>query len=58
MIYLLSSMPTDTKLKNRGATMKRKALSKNHSRRSFKAASGHHKLNGVNPRKMRGGLRL
>jgi len=38
--------------------MKRKPLSKKSSRRSFKATSGHHKLNGMNPRKMRGGIRL
>jgi hypothetical protein len=38
--------------------MRRKPMSKAHSRRSFRKASGVHKLNTTNPRRMRGGIRL
>lgn len=38
--------------------MKRKPLSKRASKKSFRKASGVHKLNFINPRKMRGGIRL
>lgn len=38
--------------------MKRKAMSKSHSRRSFRKATGIHRVNSLNPRKFRGGIRL
>jgi len=38
--------------------MKRKPMSKNHSKKSFKKSAGTHGLNTANPRKMRGGIRL
>jgi len=38
--------------------MKRRIMSKRASKRTFKKASGTHKLNTLNPRRMRGGIRL
>lgn len=38
--------------------MKRKPMSKGHSRKVFKKATGVQKLNNLNPRKFRGGIRL
>lgn len=38
--------------------MKRQALSKYKSRRTFKKNTGIHKVNHINPRNMRGGIRL
>jgi len=38
--------------------MKRKPMSKGHSKKSFKKATGVHTVNSLNPRKMRGGIRL
>lgn len=38
--------------------MKRRPMSKKQSKKVFKATSGTHGLNKVNPRKMRGGIRL
>lgn len=38
--------------------MKRQAMSKNASKRTFKKATGIQKMNSLNPRTMRGGIRL
>lgn len=38
--------------------MRRKPLSKAISKKSFKKASGIHPKNRINPRRMRGGIRL
>lgn len=38
--------------------MKRRKMSRGHSRRSFKKATGIHKANTLSPRKFRGGIRL
>lgn len=38
--------------------MKRRALSRSKSQKVFKKNTGIHKLNGINPRRMRGGIRL
>lgn len=38
--------------------MKRKSMSRGHSRRVFKKNTGVHKANSLNPRKFRGGIRL
>lgn len=38
--------------------MKRRSMSKRSSRRSFKKNTGVHSVNHVNPRNMRGGIRL
>lgn len=38
--------------------MKRKPLSRKASQRSFRRASGIHGINKLNPRRMRGGIRL
>lgn len=38
--------------------MRRKKMSYGKSRRHFKKNTGVHKLNSVNPRRMRGGIRL
>jgi len=38
--------------------MKRQKLSRSSSKRQFKRSSGTHKLNSVNPRIFRGGIRL
>lgn len=38
--------------------MKRRSMSNRHSKRSFKKATGVHKVNSLNPRRMRGGIRL
>lgn len=38
--------------------MKRKIMSKRASKRNFRKASGTHKINVANPRRMRGGIRL
>lgn len=38
--------------------MKRKPMSKGSSQRTFKKASGVHKVNNMDPKKFRGGIRL
>lgn len=38
--------------------MKRRSMSRNHSRKTFKKATGVHSVNNLNPRKFRGGIRL
>jgi len=38
--------------------MKRKTMSKDSSRKSFRKNTGIHGLNNLNPRKFRGGIRL
>lgn len=38
--------------------MKRRAMSRKHSKKTFRKATGIHKLNNANPRRMRGGIRL
>jgi len=38
--------------------MKKRPMSKGESRRSFKKNTGVHKMNTLNPRIMRGGIRL
>lgn len=38
--------------------MRRKPLSKSHSRKSFRKNTGIHGVNKLNPRKFRGGIRL
>lgn len=38
--------------------MKRKPMSRSKSRKVFKKNTGIHKINSLNPRKMRGGIRL
>lgn len=38
--------------------MRRKPMSKSHSKKVFKKNTGVHKVNKLNPRKMRGGIRL
>lgn len=38
--------------------MKRKPMSKSSSKRVFKKNTGIHKVNALNPRKFRGGIRL
>ncbi|QXP08277.1 MAG: hypothetical protein [Arizlama microvirus] len=38
--------------------MKRRKMSKNVSRKVFKKNTGIHKVNSLNPRKFRGGIRL
>nr|QJB20855.1 MAG: hypothetical protein [Microvirus sp.] len=43
--------------KKKDAPMKRKPMSKKHSRTTFKRSSGHHPANNLNPRRMRGGIR-
>lgn len=38
--------------------MQRRPMSRNKSRKVFKKNTGVHKMNSLNPRKMRGGIRL
>lgn len=38
--------------------MRRKQMSRSHSKKSFKKATGVHKVNSLNPRRFRGGIRL
>lgn len=38
--------------------MKRRPMNKNHSRKVFRKNTGVHKVNSLNPRKFRGGIRL
>lgn len=38
--------------------MRRRKMSKNHSKRVFKKNTGVQKMNMINPRSMRGGIRL
>lgn len=38
--------------------MKRRPMSRHQSRKSFKKATGVHKVNHLNPRRFRGGIRL
>lgn len=38
--------------------MKRKPMSRNQSRKTFRRGTGIQKMNNLNPRRMRGGIRL
>lgn len=38
--------------------MKRRSMSKSHSRKSFRKNTGIKNMNSINPRKLRGGIRL
>lgn len=38
--------------------MKRRTMSRSQSKKSFRKATGVHKINNANPRRMRGGIRL
>lgn len=70
LLFLVVSSPTDTIVSKQevrrspptlllgGTIMKRRPMSKRSSRRLFKRKTGVQKMNSMNPKGMRGGIRL